>query len=134
MKDNKLAFDAGALSLHYAGDERVRQYFNDVSLNLKTGFMSEVNLAEFYYKAAERFGLQTAELRYMLTRRSRIIIVPPNEDITRGAAKLKLKYRNKLSLADCFAISTAKNNDSILITTDSTIKETKEVETVYLKI
>ena len=134
LKDNRLAFDAGALSLYYAGDERARQYFNDVSSELKTGFISEVNLAEFYYKAAERFGLQTAELRYMLTRRSRIIIVPPDEDITREAAKLKLMYRNRLSLADCFAVSTAKNNDSILITTDSRIKEVKEVKAVYLEI
>ena len=134
LKDNKLAFDAGALSLHYAGDERIKQYFNDVSSGLKMGFMSEVNLAEFYYKTAEKFGLDTAETWYMLTRRSRMIIVPPDEDITREAARLKLLYRNRLSLADCFAVSTAKNNDCILITTDSRIKEVKEVKIVYLKV
>ena len=134
LKDDRLAFDAGALSLHFAGDERVRQYFNDVSSRLKTGFISEVNLAEFYYKTAEKYGLDTAETWYMLTRRSQIIIVPPDEDITREAAKLKLKYRNRLSLADCFAVSTAENNDSILITTDSRMKEAKEIKTVYLEI
>ena len=134
LKDNKLAFDAGALSLYYAGNEKVRHYFDDVSSKLKTGFMSEVNLAEFYYKTAEKYGLDTAETWYMLTRRSRIIIVAPDEIITREAAKLKLKYRKKLSLADCFAISAAINNHCTLITTDNKIKEVKEVTTVYLEV
>ena len=134
MKDNRLAFDAGALSLYYAGDKIARQYFDDVSSRFKIGFISEVNLAEFYYKAAEKFGLDTSETWYMLTRRSQINIVPPNEMITREAAKLKLMYRNRLSLADCFAVSTAKNNDCTLITTDSRIKESKEVKTIYLEI
>lgn len=134
MKDNKLAFDVGALSLYYAGNEKVRHYFDDVSSKLKTGFMSEVNLAEFYYKTAEKYGLDAAETWYMLTRRSRIIIVAPDEVITREAAKLKLRYRKKLSLADCFAISTAINNHCTLITTDNKIKEVKEVATVYLEV
>ena len=134
MKDNKLAFDAGALSLYYAGNEKARQYFNDVSSRLKTGFMSEVNLAEFYYKTAEKYDVDTVETWYMLTRRSRIVIVAPDETITRDAAKLKLKYHDKLSLADCFAISTAINNHCTLITTDNKIRQVKEVRTVYLEV
>jgi len=134
LKDNKLAFDAGALSLYYAGNEKARQYFNDVSSRLKTGFMSEVNLAEFYYKTAEKYDVDTVETWYMLTRRSRIVIVAPDETITRDAAKLKLKYHDKLSLADCFAISTAINNHCTLITTDNKIRQVKEVRTVYLEV
>jgi len=134
LKDNKLAFDAGALSLYYAGNEKARQYFNDVSSRLKTGFMSEVNLAEFYYKTAEKYDVDTVETWYMLTRRSRIVIVAPDEAITRDAAKLKLKYHDKLSLADCFAISTAINNHCTLITTDNKIRQVKEVRTVYLEV
>jgi hypothetical protein len=134
LKDNKLAFDAGALSLYYAGSEKVKQYFNEVSSKRKEGFISEVNLAEFYYKAAERLGLQTAELRYMFIRRSRFTIVAPNEIITREAAKLKLKHHDRLSLADCYAISTAFNNRCTLITTDNKISKVKEVATVYLEV
>jgi predicted nucleic acid-binding protein len=134
LKDSRLTFDAGILSLYYAGDQRVRNYFDDVSSKRKTGFLSEVNLAEFYHKTAERYGLQTAEIRYMLVRRSQIVIIPPDESITRGAAVLKLAYKNKLSLADCFAISTAKVNASSLITTDSRIKELKEVKVVYIEV
>lgn len=32
MKDSRLTFDAGILSLYYAGDQRVKDYFDDVSL------------------------------------------------------------------------------------------------------
>lgn len=92
-----------------------------------------MNLAEFYYKSAEKYALDTVETWYLLTRRSSMIIVPPDEDVTRQAARLKIKYRNKLSLADCFAISTAINNRSILITTDIRIKEVKEIDTVHIK-
>lgn len=133
MRANKLAFDAGALSLYYAGDKRIKSYFDSVFSKTKMGFVSEVNLAEFYYKTAEKFGLQTAETRYRLTRGS-LIIVAPDEMITRDAAKLKLKCHDKLSLADCFAISTAINNQCTLITTDTKIKQVKEVTTVYLSL
>jgi PIN domain nuclease of toxin-antitoxin system len=133
LKDNKLAFDAGALSLYYAGDKRVKSYFDSIFSKTKLGFVSEVNLAEFYYKAAGRFGLQTAEIRYTLTRRS-LIVVAPDEAITRDTAKLKLRHYDKLSLADCFAISTATNNHCTLITTDKKIKEAQEVATVYLQV
>jgi predicted nucleic acid-binding protein len=134
LKDNKLTFDAGILSLYYAGDERVRHYFDAVSSKRNTGFVSEVNLAEFYYRAAERFGLETAEIRYMFIRRSEIRIVPPDEGTTREAARLKLVFRNKLSLADCFALSTAKLKESVLITTDNRISEIKGVKVVHVQI
>jgi len=129
----KLVFDAGAISLYYAGDKRIKSYFDSIFSKAKLGFVSEVNLAEFYYKTAEKFGLQTAETRYTLTRRAQIIVAP-DEAITRDAAKLKLKYHDKLSLADCFAISTAINNHCTLITTDNKIREVKEVRTVYLEV
>ncbi|MFN3655365.1 MAG: PIN domain-containing protein [Candidatus Nitrosotenuis sp.] len=133
MRANKLAFDAGAISLYYAGDKRIKSYFDSVFSKTKMGFVSEVNLAEFYYKTAEKFGLQTAETRYRLTRGSQIIVAP-DEMITRDAAKLKLKYHAKLSLADCFAISTAVNNQCTLITTDASIKQVKEVTTMHLSL
>lgn len=133
MRANKLAFDAGAISLYYAGDKRIKPYFDSVFSKAKLGFISEVNLAEFYYKTAEKLGLQTAETRYRFTRTSQIIVAP-DEMITRDAAKLKLKYHDKLSLADCFAISTAINHQCTLITTDKSIKQVKEVATVYIAV
>jgi predicted nucleic acid-binding protein len=84
--------------------------------------VNEVNLAEFYYKTVEKIGMTTAELRYVQVRRSKIRCVPPNEQITRGAAVWKVR-RRELALADCFALATREDKAEVLLTTDSPLKD-----------
>src|SRR5208337_1780506 len=66
------ALDAGVLSLYYAGAASVKPYFDRVLSGKARGFVSEVNLAEFYYKTAEKKGIGTAEVWYLQVRASRI--------------------------------------------------------------
>jgi len=115
-------FDAGVISLFYAGAKAVRPYFDRASSGRARGFVSEVNLAEFYYKTVERMGAATAELWYVQVRRSKIRCVPPDEQITRRAALWKVK-RRELSLADCFALATREERAETLLTTDSLLKD-----------
>ena len=115
-------FDAGPISLYYVGAKAVKPYFDRVSSGRAGGFVSEVNLAEFYYKTAEKMGMTTAELRYVQVRRSRIRCVPPGEKTTRRAAVWKVQRRD-LSLADCFALATREDKAEVLLTTDSLLKE-----------
>ncbi len=115
-------FDAGVISLFYAGATGVRSYFDRVYSGRARGFVNEVNLAEFYYKTGEKLGMTTAELRYVQVRRSKIRCVQPNEQITRLAAIWKVK-RRQLSLADCFALATREAKAETLLTTDSLLKE-----------
>jgi predicted nucleic acid-binding protein len=115
-------FDAGVISLFYAGAKAVRPYFERVFSGRARGFVSEVNLAEFYYKTVEKKGMTTAELWYVQVRRSKIKAVPPGEQITRRAATWKVERRN-LSLADCFALATREDKAEILLTTDSSLKD-----------
>jgi len=68
-----------------------------------------------------------------MIRNSKLEVVAPNEEMTRIASRLKLKYKNQLSLADCYALATAKVLKVILITTDSIIKNVKEAPTLYFK-
>jgi len=84
--------------------------------------VNEVNLAEFYYKTAEKLGMTVAELRYVQVRRSKIRCVPPNEQTTRRAAVWKVQRRD-LSLADCFALATREDKAETLLTTDSPLKD-----------
>jgi predicted nucleic acid-binding protein len=126
-------FDAGAISLYYAGAETVRPYFVRVFSGRARGFVSEVNLAEFYYKAAEKKGVDSAEAWYLQVRRSRIRVVAPNEQITRQAALWKVK-RKELSLADCFALATKEAKRSILLTTDSTLKAASGRTVLHISI
>lgn len=115
-------FDAGVLSLYYAGDSAVKPYFERVFFGRARGFISEVNLAEFYYKTSEKKGIDTAEVWYLQIRRSRFKVIAPDEHITRQAALWKVKEK-ELSLADCFAAATNEARSGLLLTTDSVLKE-----------
>ncbi|MDA4118035.1 MAG: PIN domain-containing protein [Thaumarchaeota archaeon] len=126
-------FDAGAISLYYAGSKAAKPYFDRVNSGSARGFVSEVNLAEFYYKTGERMGMETAEHWYVQVRRSRIRCVPPNEQITRVAAVWKVKRRD-LSLADCFALATREDKAQTLLTTDSVLKDAGGRSAVLLAV
>jgi len=47
-----MPFDAGVIFLFYAGVPSVRAFFDGVFPGRASGFASEVNLAEFFYKTA----------------------------------------------------------------------------------
>ena len=123
--------DAGAISLYFAGSPAVKPYFDRILSKRAEGLISEVNPAEYYYKAAGILGLETAELRYMMLRRGDFAIVAPDEAITRGAARWKLR-RPDLSLADCFALSTLEARAQVILTTDEPLSKVKGVRAVYL--
>lgn len=63
-----------------------------------------MNLAEFYYKTAEKRGAEQAEVWYLQVRRYRVTAVAPDEQITRQAELWKVR-RRELSPADCFALA-----------------------------
>jgi predicted nucleic acid-binding protein len=123
-----------SLSAHsYVRAASVKPYFARIFSGKARGFVSEVNLAEFYYKTAEKKGIETADVWYLQVRNSRIRVVAPDERITRAAALWKVKKR-ELSLADCFALATREAIAQLLVTTDSTIKAASGREVVYIAI
>lgn len=126
-------FDAGALFLYYSGNERIKPYVDRVLSSRASGFISEVNLAEFYYKSIEKFGIEVAETWYMRIRQSKLIVVPPDEMITRNAALWKSKTQ-KTSLADCYALATVQQKAQVLITTDPVIAEIKGIRVIHLRV
>jgi len=109
----------------------VKPYFEKILSGQASGFISEVNLAEFFYITAGRKGIQTADVWYRQIRQSRINVVAPDENITRGAALWKLRNR-RLSLADCFALASWDDRAEVLLTTDSELMKLKGVEAVYI--
>ncbi len=123
--------DAGFLALHYSGNKEAKSYFDRILSNKATGFVSEVNLAEFYYKTGQQKGLDTAETWYLQVRQAGFRIISPDEQITRRAALWKIK-RNDISLADCFALSTLEEFAQILLTTDSVLSEIKGINSIHI--
>lgn len=124
LNARRYLIDAGFLALHYSGSDETKPYFDKILSNKASGFVSEVNLAEFYYKTGQQKGLDTAEIWYLQVRQAGFQIVPPDEDITRDAATWKVK-RNDISLADCFALATLEKCAEVLLTTDSVLSKIK---------
>ncbi len=109
----------------------VKPYFKRIFSSGAIGYISEINLAEFYYKAAIKKGVDTADNWYRQIRQSAFQIVAPDEEITRSAGLWKVK-RNDLSLADCFALATTQQKAQILLTTDRILAQVKEIRTVHV--
>ena len=130
----KYVLDAGVLALYFAGRRDAKRYIDDVYEGRAEAFMCEVNVAEFMYNYARVFGWSAALVRHSMLRSSPIVVVGLDEELTVEAAKLKLKYYDRLSLADCYLIALAKRNRATIITTDNAIKEVKEAPTVVLPV
>ena len=131
MSARSYLFDTGLLYLFYEGELKVKPYFDRVFSSRAVGYMSEVNLAEFYYKAALKKGVEIVDIWYRQIRQSPFKIVAPDSEITRRAAIWKVK-RGELSLADCFALATTEKNAQVLLTTDPVLAKIKEVRAVFI--
>ena len=123
--------DAGFIALYYSGNERAKFYFNRIVSGKAKGIISEVNLAEFYYKTGQQKGIDTAEVWYRQIRQGRFLIVSTDEEITRLAGKWKVR-RNDLSLADCFALATLTRRADVLLTTDSILASADGLRSVHV--
>lgn len=126
-------FDAGILSLHFAGDSRVKEYFDKVAEQREQGLITDINLAEYYYKTCRKLGKQTADLRYLMLKASRLRTVT-DEELTRLAGLEKCKQKLDLSLADCFALALAKRERGLLLTTDKELGKTGDVQVKLFKV
>ena len=130
----RYVLDAGVLALYFAGRRDARKYIDMVYEGRVEAFMCEINVAEFLYNYARVFGWDAALVKHSLLRSSPIKIVGVDEELTIEAAKLKLKYYNTLSLADCYLIALAKRSRATIVTTDRSIRNVNEAPTTLLAI
>ena len=103
--------------LFFAGDERVKPYFEEIDKGLAVGILSCVNLAELYYKMCEKLGKDVAEVRCRRIIASKMRIVPLDEEAALKVGLSKCRHR-RLSLADCAALTLAETENATLLTTD----------------
>jgi predicted nucleic acid-binding protein len=128
-----IVVDAGVLALHFAEDSRVKQYFIRIDEGKARGFVTDVNLAECYYKTCKKLGRQAADTSYFLLRASKLEAVH-DEELTRLAGLEKCRQQLDLSLADCFALALAKREGALLLTTDNELKKTKDVRVEFFNV
>jgi predicted nucleic acid-binding protein len=128
-----LILDAGVLTLHFAGDSRVKEYFDEINDEKAIGLVAGVNLAEYYHKTCQKQGKQTADSRYFMVQGSKVRIV--NDGVlTRLAGLEKCTQHLDISSAGAFALALAKRERGILLTTDSELRKLTDVQVKFLKV
>lgn len=130
----RYVLDAGVLALYFAGRPEARRYIEDVYAGRAEAFMLEVNVAEFLYNYARVFGWDAALVKHSMLRSSPVEILGVDEELTLAAAKLKLRYYNTLSLADCYLLALAKRRKATVVTTDKALKSVEGVNVVVLPL
>jgi len=129
LKISHYTFDTGPLFLYFGEDLRAKKLLDEVESGRAEGSTCEPNLVELYYKTCEKMGRETARIRYLSIRRSKVTVFAPNETLSRSAGELKCRHRGKLSLVDAYVLAVAKENRSTLITSDPRISELALVPT-----
>jgi predicted nucleic acid-binding protein len=114
-------------SYPFIGDERVKPYFDEIAKGRVQAYISDVNLAEYYYKTCEKLGKEIADLRYHQVRASGLVPVSTDEKLTWKAGEKKCKYRDRLSLTDCFFLALSELKKATLLTTDSELTKAEKV-------
>jgi len=130
---NNIVLDAGILNLFFLRDERVLSYFRRISDGDALGHVAGINLAEFYYKTCQTLGRQTADTRFSILIESEIEVARDSV-LDRLAGLEKCRRVLDLSLADCYALTLTKRVNGLLLTTDSELGKTKEVETQHFPV
>ncbi|WP_194174821.1 type II toxin-antitoxin system VapC family toxin [Desulfofundulus thermobenzoicus] len=92
-------------------------------------FMNIINLGEVFYILGRKKGVNTATQTINRIRQS-IEIVPATNELVLKAASIKM--RHAVTYADAFALATAKEKKSLLMTGDPEIKETGEAEIFWI--
>jgi len=124
--------DTGVLSLFYAGDERVKPFFAQIQAGRARGYVSSVNLAEFYYKACQKLGKETATVRFHQTT-TILEAVETDNELAMNAGLNKCKYSH-LSLADTFAAALTERLSGTLLTTDEAMLKVGEVHIKHFQV
>ncbi|MBI2126263.1 MAG: type II toxin-antitoxin system VapC family toxin [Thaumarchaeota archaeon] len=129
---SRFVIDTGVLTLFYAGEARVRPYFDRINDNKAEGLMMSVNLSEHFYKTCQKLGRQTANLRYYQSR-TILTIVETSEELALAAGTEKCR-RSALSLADCFALALARSVKGTLLTTDGELGKVKDIDVKLFRV
>ena len=113
----RIIFDTEALLVFYLGErgaDRVREYLEKVQRGEVEGMLNIINLTELYY-IIFRKNSEIAEEKEANLRAYGVKMIPvPDGRLWKEAAKIK--GRHALSLADAFAVATAKTEKAQLVT------------------
>jgi len=92
------------------------------------GFISQINLAEVYYKSILAVGIERARQFLDNFERLPLTILVPDRNLIWKAAEIKAEF--SISYADCFALATAMGLGAKVVTGDPDFKKTIQLVAV----
>ncbi len=120
--------DTGIFELFFSGNQTIKKIFNQIKNETIQAFTLELNLCEIFYKTCEKLGKETAQIRNISLRNSKIKILDINDQLTIRSGIFKCKYPQILSLVDAYISGCADLNNLIIYSTDPGLKDIKEVK------
>ena len=130
----RFVFEYSAVSLYFAGRKEIERFIGDVCRGRNQPCLCEINVAEFLYSTAKVLGWETAIIRHSVPLNIPIKIVTLDGELILESARLKQKYWDKLSLAYAYLAALAKRLRAKIVTSDTTLAEIEEAETVLVPL
>ena len=128
---NGILFDAHAIlkwTQREAGYQKVKSFMVACRDKSMTGYMSQINLGEVYYKTIRAVGIDGAKNFLENFLRLPINIILPDSELIWKASEIKAEYT--ISYADCFAVATALKHKATILTGDPEFKKVERIVTV----
>ena len=133
MIARNVIIDTGVLTLFFSGESDVRPVFLDIERGRNNGYVTAVNLSEFYYKTCENMGEEVARLWYFQCREL-LHTLETSRELSLLAGKEKCHQDGNLSLADCYALAAAKSLNGTLLTTDQELAKVKDINVKFFVV
>jgi predicted nucleic acid-binding protein len=127
----KIVFDSHAIlkwTQMESGYKKVKSLLKSCQDGTLTGFISQINLGEVYYKSIRAAGIERARQFLDNFERLPLTILVPDRDLIWRAAEIKAEF--SISYADCFAVATAIGLDAKVVTGDPDFKKTIQLVAV----
>ena len=127
----KIVFDSHAIlkwTQMESGYKKVKSLLKACQDGTSTGFISQINLGEVYYKSIRAVGIERARQFLDNFERLPLTILVPDRDLIWKASEIKAEF--SISYADCFAVATAMELGAQIVTGDPAFKKTIQLVAV----
>ncbi len=108
------------------GFEKVRNVLANAQKSSLPVLMNELNVGETYYILYRKRGHEQAEY-FLDTILAGLPISMISNDFNAVISASKIKARNALSFADCFAVATAQRENAVILTGDPEFKNVEKL-------
>lgn len=127
----RILFDAHAIlkwTQKERGYRKVKSLMEACRDKSVTGYMSQINVGEVYYRTIRAVGMEGAKSFLENFLRLPISIVLPDSDLIWKASEIKAEY--PISYADCFAVVTALRHQAVILTGDPEFRKVAKIVTL----